>query len=50
MDGGKPQAGVKITGRIYPAGSLASGLENPNTVLGLLQQWDKARPILKAAV
>ena len=48
-DGGKPQAGVKITGRIYPAGSLASGLENPNTVLGLLQQWDKAHPMLEAA-
>jgi 2-keto-4-pentenoate hydratase/2-oxohepta-3-ene-1,7-dioic acid hydratase in catechol pathway len=47
--GGAPQAGVKVGNRIYPAASLVSGLSDPNTVLGLLREWDRAHPMLDAA-
>jgi 2-keto-4-pentenoate hydratase/2-oxohepta-3-ene-1,7-dioic acid hydratase in catechol pathway len=46
---GEPQAGVKVGSRIYPAEQLVPGLQNANTVLGLLRQWDKAHPALEAA-
>lgn len=48
-NGGEPQAGVKVGNRIYPAASMAAGLANADTVLGLLRQWDRAHPLLAAA-
>ncbi|MBI1201353.1 MAG: 2-keto-4-pentenoate hydratase [Rhodopseudomonas sp.] len=47
--GGEPQAGVKIGDRIYNAASLLPGSANSGTVLDLLKQWDKVRPIFEAA-
>jgi 2-keto-4-pentenoate hydratase/2-oxohepta-3-ene-1,7-dioic acid hydratase in catechol pathway len=47
--GGEPQAGVMVGGRIYPAASSLGGLNNADSVLGLLRQWDKAHALLAAA-
>ncbi len=46
---GKPQSGLKIKDRIYPAAALAGELDNPHTVLGILQEWDKAHALFGAA-
>ena len=47
---GDPQAGVKVGDRVYPAASLVRGLKDAGSVLGLLREWDKAHPLLEAAI
>lgn len=47
---GVPKAGVKVGERIYPAATLAPGLRDAGTVLGLLREWDRAHPLLDQAV
>ncbi len=46
---GVPQAGLKVGDRVYPAAPLLRELKDPGSVLGLLREWDKARPLLEAA-
>lgn len=46
---GAPEAGIKVGERIYGVSSLLPALANSATVLDLLKQWDKARPLLEAA-
>jgi 2-keto-4-pentenoate hydratase/2-oxohepta-3-ene-1,7-dioic acid hydratase in catechol pathway len=43
---GEPRAGVKVGDRIYPTSSIVAGVKDPNTVLGLLREWDRARRLL----
>jgi 2-keto-4-pentenoate hydratase/2-oxohepta-3-ene-1,7-dioic acid hydratase in catechol pathway len=45
----EPKAGVKVGDRVYPASSMAAGLRDPDTVMGLLREWDRARPLLEQA-
>jgi 2-keto-4-pentenoate hydratase/2-oxohepta-3-ene-1,7-dioic acid hydratase in catechol pathway len=45
----EPKAGVKVGDRVYPASSMVAGLKDPNTVMGLLREWDRARPLLEQA-
>jgi 2-keto-4-pentenoate hydratase/2-oxohepta-3-ene-1,7-dioic acid hydratase in catechol pathway len=47
---GDAHAGVKVGERVYPAATLLRGLKDAGSVLGLLREWDKARPLLEAAI
>ena len=44
-----PRAGIKVGERIYPVADCTKGLTDPNSVLGILREWDKAHPALDAA-
>ena len=45
----EPKAGVKIGDRIHPAASMAPGIKDADSVMGLLREWDRARPLLERA-
>jgi 2-keto-4-pentenoate hydratase/2-oxohepta-3-ene-1,7-dioic acid hydratase in catechol pathway len=45
----EPKAGVKVGDRIHPASSMVAGIKDANTVVGLLREWDRARPLLEQA-
>ena len=44
---GEPKAGVKVGDRVYPAAAMVAGVKDPNSVMGLLREWDLARPLLE---
>jgi 2-keto-4-pentenoate hydratase/2-oxohepta-3-ene-1,7-dioic acid hydratase in catechol pathway len=46
---GAPRAGIKVGERVYPVADCAKGLADPNSVLGILREWDKAHPALEVA-
>src|SRR6476620_7801829 len=50
-DGGRPQAGVLIGERVFPARDLLPAADSIDTssVLGLLQSWGAVRDKLRAA-
>jgi 2-keto-4-pentenoate hydratase/2-oxohepta-3-ene-1,7-dioic acid hydratase in catechol pathway len=45
----EPTAGVKVGDRVYPAASMVGDIKDANTVMGLLREWDRARPLLEKA-
>ena len=45
----EPKAGVKIGDRIHPAASMAPGIKDADSVMGLLREWDRARSLLEQA-
>jgi 2-keto-4-pentenoate hydratase/2-oxohepta-3-ene-1,7-dioic acid hydratase in catechol pathway len=51
--GGRPVAGVLIGNRVHPAATIlagVAGLDDPSSVLNLLQCWDRVHGILNEAV
>jgi 2-keto-4-pentenoate hydratase/2-oxohepta-3-ene-1,7-dioic acid hydratase in catechol pathway len=46
----EPKAGVKVGDCVYPASSIVTDIKDTNTVMGLLREWDRARPLLERAV